>query len=232
VAAPHIEEASLLPAAYTDPVGSLRLLRELVALSPDRADLLLASAREGTALGVIDTTREARLAHLHEAISAARAAVALEPGDADAHYWLAASLGLAADVEGGRTKITLAREAYAEALRTLELDSVHGGAHHVVGRMHTGSLRLSWISRLVARGLGLGEILGQASWESADLHLRRAVALDPDPLVHHVELAKLLLERGDEEEAVDILEAVAERSPRHDLDAHYIEEARELLSAR
>ena len=227
VAAPEL----LLPPSYTDPEGTVRIVTDMRTRDPHNVGLYLADARESTALGLLDETPEEREAWLVRAEENARAAVAIDSVDADAHYWLAASLGLHADVSGGRTKISLAREAYGHATRALELDSLHAGANHIVGRLHAGARRLSWLNRLIARGLGLGEILNEASWESAERHMRVAVEQDPTQLVHLHDLGRLLLQQGiDAEEGRAILSDVAGRAPRHGLDAHYIRRAQESLA--
>ena len=219
-----------LPAPYVDPAAAAPRLLELVAAHPDRMDLRLAAARELTALGILEPTLEERASSLREAVATARAAVALDSASADARYRLAAALGLAADQAGGLSKISFAREAYAETEVTLALDPDHGGAHHILGRLHAGALRLGRLNRLIARGLGLGEILSTASWESAERHLRIALERDPDPLVHTVELAKLLLRRERWDEGRALLTEVAGRTARHPLDEHSIAEARTLLA--
>lgn len=229
VSTPGPDVGQLLPAPYTDPVRSLALLAELRSLHPGSVALHLAAAREATGLGLVATDRDEALAHFRDAVDAARSAAALDPDGAETLYWLSASLGLQADLESGRSKISLAQEAYTLAQRTLELDPHHGGANHIVGRLHNGAKRLSWVSRLIARGLGLGEILNQASWESAERHLRLAVGYDPDPLVHHLELAKLLLHRDRPTEGRTILAALAARTPRHAVDERVIRDARVLL---
>ncbi|MGD8281092.1 MAG: hypothetical protein PVF69_08045 [Gemmatimonadota bacterium] len=227
VAAPEL----LIPAPYADPESAIRLASKLEERDPESVELRLVVAREATALGLLSGSPEERDAWLVRSEGAAREAVALRPEEADANYWLAAALGLRADVAGGRSKITLAREAYEVAQHTLELDSLHAGANHIVGRLHAGAKRLSWLNRMIARALGLGEILGEASWESAERHMRIAAEREPDELVHLHDLGKLLLEqRLDVEQGRAILQDVAGRSPRHDLDALYIGLSREALS--
>jgi hypothetical protein len=227
VAAP----AALLPAPYADPEAAVRSLSEMAERAPGDVDLRLALAREATALGLLETAKEDRVAWLVRAEEAARAALAIDSARADTNYWLAASVGLRADEEGGRTKISLAREAYARAMRTLELDSLHPGAHHIVGRLHAGAKRLGWFNRLIARGLGLGAILEEASWESAERHMRTAAERQPDDLVNRYELGKLLLERRlAPTEGAAILGDLAGLAPRHRLDSLYIDKARRALS--
>ena len=224
-----ISEPLLLP-PYADPEGSHRLLSKLRRSRPEDLDLHIAAARETSALGMLAGSREERRALLVEAVEAARAAVALDSMDVEASYWLAASLGLLSDYAGVRAKISLAREAHEEVLRTLTLDPSHGGGHHILGRLHAGARRLSWASRVVARGFGLGAILAEASWQSAEYHMRVAVEEDPGQLVHHYELGKLLVEvRGKREEGLAILADLATRNPRHAVDAYYSARARRAL---
>ncbi len=225
--APPIEDS--IPGPYRDPAAAAPVLLRLIAAHPERFDLHLAAARELTALGLLCATRPEREARLRDAVTVARAAVALDSASAEGHYWLAAALGLAADQAGGLGKITFAREAYTETMATLAIDLDHAGAHHIRGRLHAGALRLGRLNRLIARGLGLGAILSTASWGNAERDQRRALELDPEPLVHSVELAKLLRSRKQRVESTAILTDVAGRPPRHALDAYHIEEARRLL---
>jgi hypothetical protein len=220
-----------LPAPYWDPAAAADRLRLRIAENPDGVHLRLAAARELTALGVVDTTHDARLAWLKQAEAEARAAVALDSANANAHYWLAAALGLIADESGGLSKISAARGAHAATMTALALDPLHPGAHHILGRLHAGSLRLSRLNRLIARGLGLGQILSSASWESAEEHLRLAIAGDPDPWIYPLELAKLLIRRDRADEGIALLRELAARTPRHGLDRHYQAEAITLLES-
>ncbi|MDH5759798.1 MAG: hypothetical protein OEZ65_09440 [Gemmatimonadota bacterium] len=220
----------MIPLPYVDPELSLRILDSIRADRPEDVSLHLAAAREASALGVLEPTSEARVAALRRAEAAARSVLAVDSLSVEGHYWLAVTLGLQADEEGGRTKIGLARESYAEAGRALALDPLHGGANHVMGRLHAGAKRLNLVSRMLARGLGLGGVLDQASWESAEHHLRAAAEADDGRLVHHLELARFLLSRGRTDEGRAILRDIAGRSPRHRLDAVYIERAAGVLA--
>lgn len=225
-------EVGALPAPYVTPERTYQLVSGMRTLHPRRIDLHLTAAREATAVGVTDPDVERRKAWLVAAEAAARDAIAVDSLSADAQYWLAASLGLRADQEGGRTKITLAREAYDVAKRVLELDDTHAGAHHIVGRLHSGAKGLGWASRMIARGLGLGGILGEASWESAEQHMRYAAEQEPETLVNVYELGTLLVDHVERpEEGYTLLRALAARTPRHAVDSVYIEKAAAFLAS-
>lgn len=219
--APIPASVNVLPTPIADPEGSLAHLRPLLAEDPDRIEWRIAAAREATVLGILDETRDVRLAHLEAARADAAAAVALDSTSVDAHYWLAVAQGLSSDQEGGRAKIAFARQAHGSASRVLDLDPTHGGGHHIMGRLQSGARRLSFLSRMIGRALGLSEIIDSASWESAEHHMRMAVEQDPGQWVHHFELGRLLVRTGREEEGWAILNELANRKPRHRLDLHY-----------
>lgn len=218
------------PAPYADPARTVELMSQWTALEPEDVDAYITVAREAAALGLLGETEELRKEWLVRSEEAARRAAELAPDRVDTSYWLAAALGLRADVEGGQTKISLARESHAWAVRTLQMDSLHAGTNHLLGRLHAGARRLSWLNRMIARTLGLGEILSEASWESAEQHIRIAAEQEPDQLVHIYDLAKLLI---DQEvavgEGVALLEGLVRREPRHALDDLWLQRARAAL---
>lgn len=217
----------LLPAPYADPDSAVRVLESAVSAGTGDATLWNALARERTALGIMAASDPVQQAQLRRAVEAGREAVRTDSLSADAHFWLAASLGLLADVSGGRAKISFARESWETARVALALDPDHPGAHHIMGRLHRGARRLSWMSRLIAGALGLGDVLEDASWESAEDHLRLAAEAEAGTLMYRVELARLLAERDRTDEARRILDGVLARTPRHAFDRHFLEVARQ-----
>jgi len=121
-----------------------------------------------------------------QADSLARAAVALNPGGAKGHAFLAVALGKQAIFVGGKTKVRLSREIKAEADRTLALDANEDLAHHVLGVWNREVVEVSGILRFFANTF-LGGI-PKASLEDALGHLRKAAELRPDVIPHRVEL--------------------------------------------
>lgn len=183
--------ATTLPAHITVPT----------ALTTTTGAWALATARAAVETAVTLPIGPERMALLDQALVAARRAVATDSTDGEAHYWVAAAVGLQADMEGGRTKIRLAEEAWAAASRALEMEPDHAGAHHIHGRLHASVMRLPWVTRTLARHLLGADVLGEASWERAEYHLARAAALAPDDAVNHLELGLTLRDRGRVEEA-------------------------------
>jgi len=136
-----------------------------------------------------------------EVESMAEAQMVEDPDHLEARWWRIAAMGLRVDEESHRGQIALAREIHQEARWILEREPGHAGAHHAMGRLHAGVLRVHPVARfLVLRLVGEEELRG-ASWEGAAEHLRQAVTREPCLLTHRFELVRVLLDAGRTEEA-------------------------------
>jgi len=173
---------------------------------------------------------ETRDRHIDRAVELGRGFVASSPDDPDAHYWLAVSLGLDTEYSGALAKLTTGKECYEATARTLELDPDHAGAHELLGRIHAGVMRLPWLVRKLGASLGMNDALGQASWETAESHLRRAAELDRDAIAPRLALGKLLDELDRPDQALDWFEEARRIEPANDLDRAMVAEADSLLS--
>lgn len=158
-----------------------------------------------------------------------RRAVEARPGAPEGRLHLAQALGLVALDAGTRERVQLSEEIRREARAAIEADSAYAGGWHVLGRWHRGVMELSGAGRFFARTFLGGEVLGEASWEDAARHLERAAELEPDRIVHHLELGRVYRERDRPAEAVERWRRVLELPPRDFHDCVYQREARELL---
>jgi tetratricopeptide (TPR) repeat protein len=174
---------------------------------------------------------EVRDAHIERAVDLGRRFVTASPESADAHYWLAVSLGLETEYSGPIAKLTTGKECYEATARALELDPEHAGAHELLGRIHVGVMRLPWIVRKLGGSLGMNEALGEASWESAEAHLARAAELDARAIAPRLELGKLLVDLDRPVEAAEWWEQAAGIEPAGELDRAMVAEAESLLRA-
>ena len=155
----------------------------------------------------------------------ARRAVAADSLGPEGHFAVAATVGRASLGMGKKERIRRAKIIRDEALRTLALDPSHDGAYHVLGRWNAEIMRLSGLSRFVAKSfLGAG-IFKQASWEDAIAHLQKAVELDPGRIYHRLELARIYADRKRYQEALDQLGRISSLPDRELLDPLYRERA-------
>ncbi|HSW29454.1 MAG TPA: flippase-like domain-containing protein [Longimicrobiales bacterium] len=223
---PEGAAAALQPARPTGPVGSAETT---VAGRSGAAD--------GSGVGVKDLVlRGLRAGHaeeaealLREAVARARAGVERAPSDAEAHYLLAVALGYHLEHQGLRRKFALAAEVRSEAERALALDPGHAGAHHVMGRLHAGAMRLNRVARLILREVLGASVLEGASWKQAEQHFRQARAADPGCPRHAMELGALYLDTDRPALAREVLAEAARIAPREASDSLAVVRARALL---
>ena len=157
--------------------------------------------REALERGWAASDSDERMEAFEEAEGLARDALEDDPCDADARWWLVASLGFRAQEASLHRRVPLAREVHQEALELLEAAPDHAGAHHTVGRLHAGIERLNRAERWL-----LLRIVGDEHWESASLekaeaHLHQALALQPGVPHHRVEMARILKAKDRPKEA-------------------------------
>ncbi|HTS89275.1 MAG TPA: tetratricopeptide repeat protein [Gemmatimonadales bacterium] len=143
----------------------------------------------------------------------ARRAVALDSMGADGHYVLAAAIGRASLTKSKKERVRRASEIRAEALRAIALDSNYDKAYHVLGRWNAEIMRLSGLTRFFAKTFLGAKIFHAASWDSAVVYMDKAVALAPQSLYHHLDLAEILIDLGRYREARIHLNQVLTLSP-------------------
>lgn len=206
------------------------LLEERALMTPAEYEVLWQAAEAGIGLGAAQTDRETRMAIVKHARRYAQQASALNPQGVQGRYWLAVGSGLLADDEGGKTRIRLAEEAWTEATWVLQEDPRHAGAHHLKGRIHAAVMRLNPITRFLARKLIGGDVLGRASWESAEHHLRAAAELAPGDAVNHLELGMAYRDMDRHDEAVAAFRRAATTPPWRPADHRHIAQATAMLA--
>jgi tetratricopeptide (TPR) repeat protein len=160
----------------------------------------------------------------------ARRAVAADSNGAEGHFALAAAVGRASLTMGKKERIRRARVIRDEARRTLELDPRHDGAYHILGRWNAEIMRLSGLSRFLAKNLLGAGVFSQASWEEAVSDMERAVALDPGRLYHRLELAEIYVDRKRYDDARSELAQLAALPDREIMDSVYRERAESLAA--
>lgn len=223
-----LEEGDALHARHR-PRDALDAFQRILARDSANYPALWRAAREAVALGMLTGDDEARRTFYAEAERHARRAVEVRPDAIEGHHWLSVAYGRRAEDEGPRTKVDLAERIRDEALFVLARDSLHAGAHNVLGQWNAEVMRLNGVTRFVARKLLGADTFDRASWEAAEAHLRRAVELEPRVLIHRLALARVLLDRGRGEEAREHLREVLERPALDPVDPLLKQQAQELL---
>ncbi|MBI1810077.1 MAG: hypothetical protein HYR75_09290 [Gemmatimonadetes bacterium] len=200
-----------------------------IAADPKNYDALCKASRteadvgEGLAKGVLQDSAYAA------AVRFARQAIAVDARDAGGHFALARAAGRQALTMGGMGRIRAAKLVRSEAMKALEYDSLHAGALHVLGVWNAEVMRLNGLSRSFARTFLGAEVFGRASWSEATRLLERCITLEPDRIVHHLDLAAVYADTHETAKARRELEWIA-RAPLKDInDALYKQRAADRL---
>jgi tetratricopeptide (TPR) repeat protein len=156
-------------------------------------------------------------------------AVRSDTTDAEGWFMLANAMGRTALTKSAGERVQSAAAIRTAALRALQLDPNHDGAYHVLGRWNAEIMRLSGLSRFLARNVLGAHVFGEASWEHAIENLERAVQLDSTRIFHRLDLAMVYIDRKRYADARAQLEAVEQLPVRDVLDPRYKEDALALL---
>jgi tetratricopeptide (TPR) repeat protein len=217
------EEIAAGDRAHTalDAASALDHYERAISVDPRSYEGLWKASRDAVDLGEFTPEKKRREEYYRRGEGYARRAVAVNPADAEAHFHLARSVGVAALALGVSDRVKYAKEVRAEALRALERDPKHPGALHVMGMWNAEVMRLSGFERSFARTFLGGKVFGSASWADAVRYMEEAVAVDPNRLTHHLDLARIYRDRGEKAKAREQYDAVIQGAATEYNDAQY-----------
>jgi tetratricopeptide (TPR) repeat protein len=170
------------------------------ALQPNDAEILRRIAKQYSLLVVSELRSPANRDLARKAVDYGRRAVKSDPGNAIAHLSLAICYGKAAFLESARRRIEMSRLIREEADTALRLDPELDYAWHVLGRWNYELANFNAALKFLASAI-YGK-LPDASNERAAECFEKAVALQPDRVIHHVELGRTYLALGRKQAAL------------------------------
>lgn len=186
---------------------------------------LVKAAHDAVDRGEFNPSKEQQKTLYQNAEQYARRAVAANPRDAEGYFELARSMGRNALSMGSRDRVKYAAAIRDTALVALKLDPKHAGALHVMGMWNAEVMRLNGFVRMVAKNLLGGKVFGEASWDNAQRYLEEAVAIEPNRIVHRLDLAGVYGDRGQKDRAIKEYEWIANAPAVDYNDRNYKEEA-------
>jgi tetratricopeptide (TPR) repeat protein len=205
--------------------AALKHYQAAIAEDPKSYEALWKASRSAVDLGSYDRNDKTREDYFKNAELYARRAVEVNPGDAEGHFSLARALGKNALSQGPRARIKYAGDVRAQALECLKINPKHAGCLHVMGMWNAEVMRLSGLTRAIAKNFLGGKIFSSASWAEAKRYMEESVANEPDRIVHHVDLAGVYRDIGDKAKARAEWQAVMKLPNRDYNDRYYKGEA-------
>lgn len=184
-----------------DAPAALAHYEAAIAADPRDYEALWKASRTLVDIGSYENDAERRSLMYGKAELYARRAVEATPADAVGHFHLARALGKNALTQGTRTRVRYATEVRGHALECLKLNPKHAGCLHVMGVWNAEVMRLNGFSRMLARNLLGGKVFGSASWTEAQRYMEESVALEPERIVHRVDLAEIYRDVGNKAKA-------------------------------
>ena len=207
--------------------SALRHYQAAIQTDANNAEALWRASRESIDLGEFDDVKRDSLYQLGEQY--ARRAVQADPRSSMAHFALAKALGRRALSLGAKERVKYAGEVRKEALESLKLDSSNAGAMHVMGGWNANIMRLNGFSRFMAKNVLGGKTFDEANWKDAVAYLERSAALEPERIVHRLELGEVYANIGNKAKAREQYEAALRLKQVDYNDKHYQEQAERKL---
>ena len=168
-------------------------------LEPDNVDLLICIARQYRHL-MSDTSSKSEKLRLGKiSLQYAERASDLAPRNAEAQLSPAISYGKMLPYMSSKDQVAASPRIKAAVDRTLRLDPQNDTAWHILGRWNRVLASVSVIKRVLANAI-YGE-LPVTTNEEAEKCLRKAIAINPNRLIHYIELGRIYAQMGRKEEA-------------------------------
>jgi tetratricopeptide (TPR) repeat protein len=171
------------------------------ALKPNDAEILRRISKQYAQLMLDAKSSSDRDELGRKALDAAKRAVGADPNNSQAHLALAIVYGRIALNEPARQKIEMSRLIKQEAETAARLDPKNDYAWHVLGRWNYEVANFNPVLKVLAQAI-YGK-LPDASNEKAVEYFKKAIALQPQRVVHHLELGRAYLALGEKQKARD-----------------------------
>lgn len=187
-----------------EPERALMFYEEANRIDPANATVLARIARQYRyeAIDALSVTEKVRFGR--EAVRYSEKAVAADADNAEAQLSLAISLGKLLPLVGKREQVAMTPRIKTSVDRAIALDPANDLAWHILGRWHRVLAEVGGVKRTLA-GAFFGQ-LPKGTFEEAAAALERAKSLNPNRLMHYIELGRVYADMGRTEEARKLIE--------------------------
>ena len=168
-------------------------------LEPDNVDLLVRIARQYRHLMSDAPSKKEKLRLGDISLEFANRAATLAPNNAEAQLSPAISYGKMLPFMGSKDQVNASPRIKAAVDRTLQLDPNNDNAWHILGRWNRVLANINVVKRVLAKAL-YGD-LPVTTNEAAEKCLLKALEINPNRLMHYIELGRIYAQMGRKEDA-------------------------------
>ena len=186
------------------PDAALQYYLPAEKLNPNDAALLVKIARQYVYRMADLSAKDEQLKSGRTAISYSERAIKLAPKESDPHLALAICLGKLSPLVGNKEGIEASHRIKTEAETAAKLNPRNDFAWHLLGRWNQELAQIGGMTRAVA--MIVYGALPKASYEEAVKCFQKAIALNPNRLIHYVELGRTYALMGCKAEARKFIE--------------------------
>jgi tetratricopeptide (TPR) repeat protein len=213
---------------------ALHALGRVLQLDPNNFEALAKSARGHIDIGDLipdsdPNAKENKLKEYRAAEDYARRAVKIDPQSTWGHFYVAASLGKIASQSPPAKQIDLSGEIRAEVEKAIEADPQNGFAYHIYGVWHRRMAEVGSTSRMLASAF-LWRSIPRGDLNTSVDYLKKAIAINPTVISHHLEIAKTYVDLGRYDLARSALKTSLAQPIQFSDDAKHKREAEKLLA--
>ncbi len=213
-----------------DEERALAIYRDILMWEPANYEALWNASLLYTRKGHYQQTERRKINYFTRARELAVIAIEVHPDKPRSHYVYGISTATLVDLmPNSAERIQLIWDIRKHANRAAELDPNYAPTWHLLGIWNSKLANTSRAERLGARMI-YGRLPDDASHAKAEEYLKRAIRLDPNEILFHVDLAQHYMASGQHTKAKPILERVLVMNTVSESDRFYMAEARENLS--
>jgi len=184
---------------------ALECFLEVEKATPTNAALKVKIARQYVFRMRDLSSKTAQIDSAQTGLRYAEEAVKLAPKFSDAHLSIAICLGKLTPLLGNKEMIEASQRIKTSAEKAVALDPKSDLAWHLLGRWHQGVAGLGGVTRALA-SMVYGR-MPQGSNEEAIRCFQKALEINPQRLIHHVELGRTYAQAGEADLARKFLKA-------------------------
>ena len=173
-------------------------------LEPNNAELLVRIARQYRHLMSDASSKKEKLRLGRISLEYAQRAATLAPNNAEAQLSPAISYGKMLPFMGSKEQVDASPRIKQAVDRALQLDPKNDTAWHILGRWNRVLADMNPLKRMLAGAL-YGN-LPVTTNEAAEKCLLKAIAINPNRLIHYIELGRIYAAMGRKEDARKFIE--------------------------